>query len=171
MDKATRKRLSEIVRELDGPVGPVPFERVITRHLAFFVELRQHGSTWEQIVKLLATEGARRPDGRPFPAAHLRGVISRQLRKLAVRGRQEDRDRYPDFNDIQSRSEADSPAPAISSKLKKESSHSVHGAGARRGTTKQPARTSGPSSKPLPSDADNIRAFMKRAERLRRNDV
>jgi hypothetical protein len=66
-------------------VGTIPVERLIAIHLDTFRMFRDRGLTWEQISGLLSRAGVKRAEGRPFGAAHLRGVYARQLRRQAVR--------------------------------------------------------------------------------------
>ena len=81
MNSDFRKRLTAFARNLDGPVGRIPLDRAIRRDLELFAELRSTGTTWTQIAQALASVGARRPGGGIISADHLRGAISRQMKR------------------------------------------------------------------------------------------
>jgi hypothetical protein len=81
MDKDIEKRLKAFVATLQGPMGQIPFERAVTRHLPLFLELRRHGLTWMSIAGLLRSWDVRRANGRLISADQLRSVVSRQGRR------------------------------------------------------------------------------------------
>ena len=80
-----KNEIQSVVEKLgcafDPGAGPIPLERVVALHLGAFQDLRARGLTWEQISRLLVRAGVVRPDGRPFGAAHLRGIYARQLKR------------------------------------------------------------------------------------------
>ena len=80
MDKDIEKRLKAFVATLQGPMGQIPFERAVTRHLPLFLELRRHGLAWMSIAGLLRSRDVRRANGRLISADQLRSVVSRQGR-------------------------------------------------------------------------------------------
>ena len=73
--------LQELGRAFDAGAGPIPLERLVALHLSVFRDFRARGLTWDQISRLLVRAGVVRPDGRPFGAAHLRGIFARQLHR------------------------------------------------------------------------------------------
>lgn len=73
--------LQELGRAFDTGAGPIPLERLVALHLGVFRDFRTRGLTWDQISRLLVRGGVVRPDGRPFGAAHLRGIFARQLKR------------------------------------------------------------------------------------------
>ncbi|WP_316980113.1 hypothetical protein [Shumkonia mesophila] len=80
MDKATaERRAAEIARDIEGPLGRIPLERVFLRHIDFFSDLKTAGVTWPQIVALLGRAGITRKDGLPLAAGQVRATISRIL--------------------------------------------------------------------------------------------
>ncbi|MFI3905392.1 hypothetical protein [Ochrobactrum sp. S1502_03] len=78
--QSIRKQAKIIVRAMHGPLGIVPFEHVIREHFPFFDNLRQRGVSWEQIARLLNSEGLVSPRGKPIPASVLRSQYSRVRR-------------------------------------------------------------------------------------------
>jgi transposase len=50
MNSNLRRRLKAIANDLRGPLGRIPFDRVLRRHLDLFEELRRGGCTWLQLV-------------------------------------------------------------------------------------------------------------------------
>jgi hypothetical protein len=80
MDKATaERRAAEIAKDIDGPLGRIPLERIFSRHIDFFSDLKAAGVTWPQIAALLNRAGISRKDGMPMTAAQIRATISRIL--------------------------------------------------------------------------------------------
>ncbi len=75
--KSARKTAIKIAEDLEGPLGRIPFERVVEKHIAFFDELRSAGASWPQIADLLAGAGVTRKDGEPMAASQLRATVSR----------------------------------------------------------------------------------------------
>lgn len=69
---------------INGPLGPVSFQRVIRERLRFFRALRQMGCTWIQIAALMHSVGVRNSDGKPMSAAHWRALVSRAGRNRPV---------------------------------------------------------------------------------------
>ncbi len=59
----------------------VPLDRVISRHLGAFEDLRAKGLTWRVISTILTRAGARRASGNPIGADHLRADVSRLSRR------------------------------------------------------------------------------------------
>lgn len=78
--QSIRKQAKIIVRAMHGPLGMLPFEHVIREHFSFFDKLRQCGASWEQIARLLNSEGLVSPRGKPVPASVLRSQYSRVQR-------------------------------------------------------------------------------------------
>lgn len=78
--QSIRKQAKIIVRAMHSPLGVVPFEHVIREHFSFFDKLRKCGASWEQIARLLNSEGLLSPRGKPVPASVLRSQYSRVRR-------------------------------------------------------------------------------------------
>lgn len=81
--QSIRKQAKIIVRAMHGPFGTVPFEHVIREHFSFFDTLRHRRVSWEQIARLLNSEGLMSPRGKPIPASVLRSQYSRVQRNRA----------------------------------------------------------------------------------------
>jgi hypothetical protein len=81
MNSNLRRRLKAIDDDLRGPLGRIPLDRVLRRHLDLFEELRHEGCTWLQLAPALAAAGGRRADGKMVSVDHLRGTVSRQMRE------------------------------------------------------------------------------------------
>src|ERR1035437_9246370 len=81
VEKDIEKRLKAFVATLQGPLGQIPFERAVARHLPLFLELRRHGLAWMSIAGLLRSRDVRRANGRLISADQLRSVVSRQGRR------------------------------------------------------------------------------------------
>lgn len=78
MDKKTaKKQAAQITSDMEGPVGRVPLERVLAKHIGFFNDLRSDGATWPQIAALLKRAGLTRKDGAAIEASQIRATISR----------------------------------------------------------------------------------------------
>jgi len=60
MDKEIDKGLAAFTATLQGPLGQIPFERAVMRHLPLFLGLRQRGLTWTLVASLLTARGVRR---------------------------------------------------------------------------------------------------------------
>ncbi len=75
--KLAHKTAVKFAKDLEGPLGRIPFERVVEKHIAFFDELRSEGASWPQIADLLAGAGVSRKDGQPMAASQLRATVSR----------------------------------------------------------------------------------------------
>jgi hypothetical protein len=182
MDKVIKKRLQDMAQDFRGPAGPIPFERLIVRHLVFFTDLRNRGSTWEQIAGLLAEADIRPGDKRRFPAAHLRGVVSRQTRRAELQARADARQDGHGLAASQ-RSQSSSTAPPARSK------NEMHPAPVRPAAATAPKVKAKAERRPssadqasvvrisaarvqksttTDSDVKSIRAFMDRAAQLRR---
>ena len=79
------RQLKALVDDLTGPLGPMPFDRAVRRHLTLFEGFRAAGYTWSQIARALAAAGIQRPDGEGYAAERLRAAVFRQeKRKGAV---------------------------------------------------------------------------------------
>jgi hypothetical protein len=83
MNSNLRRRLKAVAGDLRGSLGRIPFDRVLRGHLDLFEELRREGCTWSQVARALAAAGVRRTDGEMVSVDHLRGTVSRQMRKKA----------------------------------------------------------------------------------------
>jgi hypothetical protein len=81
MNSNLRRRLKAIADDLRGPLGRIPLDRVLRRHLDLFEELRREGCTWLQLARALAAAGGRRAEGKMVSVDHLRGTVSRQMRE------------------------------------------------------------------------------------------
>lgn len=57
--KVIRRRAAKVVENANGPLGPLPIERVVRTHFLFFQELRAAGISWSQISDLLRDAGLR----------------------------------------------------------------------------------------------------------------
>ena len=66
-----------IERDLLEDGERVPFDRVLQRHLDATQTLRERGLTWSALARFLMKAGARRGDGQPYTADHLRVSFSR----------------------------------------------------------------------------------------------
>jgi hypothetical protein len=53
MDKDIDRGLKAFVATLQGPLGQIPFERAVMRHLPLFLDLRRRGPTRTSIAGLL----------------------------------------------------------------------------------------------------------------------
>jgi hypothetical protein len=51
MNSNLRRRLKAIADDLRGPLGRIPLDRVLRRHLDLFEELRREGCTWLQLAR------------------------------------------------------------------------------------------------------------------------
>jgi hypothetical protein len=51
MSSNLRRRLKAIADDLRGPLGRIPLDRVLRRHLDLFEELRREGCTWLQLAR------------------------------------------------------------------------------------------------------------------------
>lgn len=83
MNSNLRRRLKAVADDLRGPLGRIPLDRVLRRHLDLFEELRREGCTWSQLARAVAAAGVRRADGEMVSVDHLRGTVSRQMREKA----------------------------------------------------------------------------------------
>ena len=157
MDKEIDKGLAAFTATLQGPLGQIPFERAVMRHLPLFLGLRQRGLTWTRVASLLTARGVRRADGHSISVEQLRGVVSRQMRRSEISAS----DRIEPIG-LADRSQATS----------KSLSATKHKRDGRPASAKQPGRgrlqpvDRAPSAVKRPND---IRAFMARAARLRRS--
>ncbi|MFO1108415.1 MAG: hypothetical protein U1E61_04470 [Bradyrhizobium sp.] len=80
MNSDVRRRLKALADDLEGPLGRIPFDRALRRHINLFEELRREGCSWSQLARALAAVGVRRADGETISADHLRGAVSRQVK-------------------------------------------------------------------------------------------
>ena len=71
------RRAVGFVRDLTGPLGPKPLERVLRQHIALFVDLRAAGANWRQIAALMVKHGVRRRDGGMVDATQWAAMVSR----------------------------------------------------------------------------------------------
>jgi len=65
--KEALKRAKNFADDLDGIIGQLPMERVVAKHVQFFLDLRNDGVTWPQIAEFMQGIGIRRKDGKPVP--------------------------------------------------------------------------------------------------------
>jgi hypothetical protein len=79
--KLARTRAQEFVSKCNGPIGPIPLQRVLRGNIEFFDELRLSGGTWEQIAALLHGEGLRTQRGEVVSAAVLRALYGREAKR------------------------------------------------------------------------------------------
>ena len=84
MNSDVRRQLKALVADLTGPLGPMPFDRAVRRHLALFEGFRAAGYTWSQIARALAAAGIQRPDGEGYAAKRLCAAIFRQEKRKAA---------------------------------------------------------------------------------------
>ncbi len=156
VDKEINKGLAAFIATLQGPFGQIPFERAVVRHLPLFLGLRQRGLTWTSVASLLTARGVRRADGHPISVEQLRGVVSRQMRHSGTSSS----DRIEPIG-VTDRGQT----------TLKPLSGTKHKRARQPASAKQPGRGSlGPVDR-APSAmerANDIRAFMGRAARLRR---
>ena len=83
MNSDVRRRLKALAEDLERPLGRIPLDRALRRHVGLFAELRREGCTWSQLARALAAVGVRRADGGTVSADHLRGAVSRQMKGSA----------------------------------------------------------------------------------------
>ena len=88
---------ARLATDFFSPAGPIPVERLVTRHIDAFEDMRTSGLTWEQISRLLANAGVLRRDGGAFPPSHLRGVYGRQRKRLQEKRAAKPSSRTPPF--------------------------------------------------------------------------
>ena len=156
MDKEIDKGLAAFIATLQGPLGQIPFECAVVRHLPLFLGLRRRGLTWTRVASLLTAHGVRRADGHPILIEQLRGVVSRQMRRSGTSS--SDR--------IEPIGVADRGQTTL-----KPLSGTKHKRARQPASAKQPDRGSlGPVDRASSAveRANDIRAFMGRAARLRR---
>lgn len=67
-------------RDLDGPLGPLPMEQVIRRHIATFSDLRAAGATWPQIANLMSKAGVLSKNSNVIQPSQWRATVSRVLK-------------------------------------------------------------------------------------------
>ena len=157
MEKEIDKGLAAFVTTLQGPFGQIPFERAVVRHLPLFLSLRRRDLTWTSIAGLLTARGVRRADGHPISVEQLRGVISRQMRRSEMSAS----DRVEPIGLV---GEGKLPRKPFSATKEKRSEQPA--------SAKHPTRARLHPIDKVPSSAGrmkDIRAFMGRAARLRRN--
>jgi len=144
--------------------------RIIDGHLDWFERARRRGLEWTDIVGILFEVGVTRPDGRPLSRGHLSALVWRKQKMAAETS-------GPTATAVQ-------PAPryAIGSKRAGDGRSEVPTSDARSGggrASDQPASstlTSGDNAKGKPESVDegsthaSVRAYMRRAARLRRNE-
>jgi len=152
-----------------GDTRQLKLARIIDAHLHWFQRARQRGLEWTDIVGILFEVGVTRPDGRPLSRGHLSALVWRKQKSAAVQ--------LTTATTLQ-------PAPrdAIGSKRAGDGRSEVPTSDARSGggrASDQPASstlTSGDNAKGKPESVDegsthaSVRAYMRRAARLRRNE-
>ena len=72
---------NQFAQDLEGPLGPIPFERIVKEHTAFYEEFRATGATWAQMTTLLNEAGVRRKNGTTISPEQLRATFSRAAKK------------------------------------------------------------------------------------------
>lgn len=78
MDKNDiNRRAAAFASALQGPLGPMPLERVLRQHVELLTDLRQAGASWRQIAALMAHQGIRRKDGHPVDATQWAAMVFR----------------------------------------------------------------------------------------------
>lgn len=80
MDSDLRRRLKAVADDLEGPLGRIPLDRALRKHIDLFEELRREGCSWPQLARALAVVGVKRADGEMIAADHLRGAVSRLMK-------------------------------------------------------------------------------------------
>lgn len=83
MDSDLRRRLKAVADDLEGPLGRIPLDRALRKHIDLFEELRREGCSWPQLARALAVVGVKRADGEMIAADHLRGAVSRLMKVSA----------------------------------------------------------------------------------------
>jgi hypothetical protein len=157
MDKEIDKGLAAFIATLQGPFGQIPFERAVVRHLPLFLDLRRRGLTWPGVAGLLTARGVRRANGHPISVEQLRGVISRQMRRSGS----------PASDWIEPVGIADENKPSRKSLSVTRQRRSEQPTFAKQlGRARLPPIDGAPAEEERP---DDIRAFMRRAARLRHN--
>jgi hypothetical protein len=77
MNSDVRRRLKALADDLEGPLGRIPFDRALRRHIDLFEKLQREGCSWSQLARALAAIGVRRADGGTISADQVRrGVLS-----------------------------------------------------------------------------------------------
>ena len=155
MDKEIDKGLAAFVATLQGPLGQIPFERAVVRHVPLFLGLRQRGLTWTRVASLLTARGVRRANGHPISVEQLRGVVSRQMRHSEMLASAR-------IEPIGMAGEGKASRKSLSATKHKRDGQSASARQPDRGRL-QPADRA-PSAVERPND---IRTFMERAARLR----
>lgn len=84
--KQIEKDAGRVVAAATGPLGPVPIQRVVSSHFAFFSELKASGASWDQIAVLFEREGLRTRRGLPVSAAVLRTYYARAVNERKASG-------------------------------------------------------------------------------------
>lgn len=72
----------QIAKDLEGPLGRVPMERVIEKHIVFFNDLRSSGATWPQIAELLQRVRITKKNGGAISASQIRATVSRIISSM-----------------------------------------------------------------------------------------
>jgi len=75
--KLAETQATQIANDLEGPLGRVPMERVIEKHIVFFNDLRSSGATWPQIAELFKQVGITKKNGGAISASQIRATVSR----------------------------------------------------------------------------------------------
>lgn len=101
---------ARLAADFFSPAGPIPVERLVTRHIDAFEDMRTSGLTWEQISRLLAGAGVLRNNGSAFPPSHLRGIYGRQRKRLQEKRVAKPSSRTPPFPNTVSLSPPATPA-------------------------------------------------------------
>jgi len=76
-----QKRAKVFAKDLQGIFGRLPVERIVSRHLDLFQELRTAGITWKQIADLMYSVGVTRESGKKIPREQWTSMFSRALKK------------------------------------------------------------------------------------------
>ena len=82
VDKAIHSGADAIFRWLQSPGGRGSFDQAVAEHLVWFQAARVRGMGWSAIVNVLSHAGVKRDSGLRLSEGHVRGVVSRQQKKV-----------------------------------------------------------------------------------------
>jgi hypothetical protein len=82
VDKAIHSGADAIFRWLQSPGCRGSFDQAVAEHLVWFQAARVRGMGWSAIVNVLSHAGVKRDSGLRLSEGHVRGVVSRQQKKV-----------------------------------------------------------------------------------------
>jgi hypothetical protein len=88
MDRQTAlSRARALLAKRAGPFGLLPMERIVASDLDLFTTMRDAGASWRAIAAVMAEAGAARANGTPLSPEQWSAMISRALRARAAKSR------------------------------------------------------------------------------------